>query len=180
MQQIAMPYQTQSGTLTMQHVRWPPRCACCGSDNVSTHYRLEHRAELREIETNKVSFYPLSWNVPYCSTCLKHARTIPVLKMVVYLAGGLLWVGFGYGLFLLGLAEETVGVVIFVLSLAVIGFGSYKVAGLLARVLIETTPTCSQEDIAIKVFSSSLEQKVIFTFYNDDYAAAFASLNGRE
>lgn len=178
MKQITISYQTQSGTLTMENVRWPRRCACCGRDDVSTHYRLEHQAELREVETNKVSFYPLSWNVPYCSTCLKHARTIPTLKMAIYVAGGLLWVGVGYGLFLLGLAEETIGMVIFLLSLAVIGFGSYKVAGLLVKALVEITPTCSREDFAVEASSFSLEQKVIFTFYNDDYATAFASLNG--
>jgi len=98
--------------------------------------------------------------------------------MAIYVAGGLLWVGVGYGLFLLGLAEETIGMVIFLLSLAVIGFGSYKVAGLLVKALVEITPTCSREDFAVEASSFSLEQKVIFTFYNDDYATAFASLNG--
>jgi hypothetical protein len=175
MKQVAVPYEAQSGKLTMQHVTWPRRCACCGVDNVFTHHQLDYQAELREVDINKVAFYPLSWNVPYCSICLKHASTIPILKMAVYIAGGLLWVGVGYLLFLLGLAEEAIGVILFLLSLVVIGFGSHRLAKLLTKTFVETTPTCSQEDLAINV--SSLEQKIVFAFYNDDYGAEFASLN---
>lgn len=175
MKQISIPYETQNGKLTMQTLNWPQRCACCGGEDASQRLQIDHRAELREIATNKVSFYPLAWGVPYCPTCYQHARTIPMLKLGIFVAGGLLWVGFGYLLFLWGLAEETMGMVIFLASLVLIGWGCFQLIKFAKDKFIDMTPNCVQENAAVEV--ASMNQQITFSFHHDQYAADFAALN---
>jgi len=174
--QVSIPYETQNGNLAVQTLNWPHRCACCGRENASEYLQVDHRAELKEIGTNRISFYPLSWGVPYCPICHKHARTIPILQFLIFVGAGLLWVGFGYLLFLWGLAEETIGMVIFLSSLVLIGLASFRLIKFLKNTIVEMTASCVQDGAAVE--ASSMDQKIIFSFHHDEYAAEFVALNG--
>jgi hypothetical protein len=95
----------------------------------------------------------------------------------------LLWVLFGYLLYDRGLAEDPVGIGLFIVSLPALidaGYGVYK---LVVNTWIKSlmTPTCAHHDEAVEVSSYRItatnEGRVVFTFYDDDYAAAFAAAN---
>ncbi len=177
MQKVVFPYLTQEGTLHIQAIQWPETCACCNGPEANTRYTVEHQAEYQTVDANQVSYYPLSWHVPYCPDCYRHASRTPLITVGIFLAAGAIWVGIGYGLFLMGQAEEVIGIALFLLSLAVLGFIGYRLRVPVLDRLAPTRPSCGTRDYAVEVSSSAVEQQVTITFHNDDYARAFVALN---
>lgn len=178
MKQVALPYVVQSGQLVTHNLNWPQRCACCHHADASTRYTLEHKAEYRGVAHDQVSYYPLTWAVPYCKDCLNHASRPNLLMVGVFVVGGLLWAALGYGLFLLGQAEEALGMIIFLASLVVIAFVGYRVYKLLLDRFAATGPDCCRREYAVTAVSSADAKTITLTFYNDAYALDFAALNG--
>lgn len=130
---IAIPYQIQGKTLMMAPLKWPDRCACCGSPNPgsNSHLSIYARCTSEAIGTNtgRVAFCPLVWDVPYCRACLRHSRTSISPETPVFLAVFLLWAGLGYWLFLLDLAYEDIAIIARVVALAVLASGAYSLTG---------------------------------------------------
>jgi hypothetical protein len=176
MLQVDVPYQTQADKLFMRDLAWPRRCVCCGQDNDLEHHELSQAVGWTQADPDQVRYHnrSLSWQVPYCATCLRHVRLVPNVRAWPYPVGFALWVGLGYLLFVSGMGE-TLQVIIFLALAAAIGFACYKLSGYLPT-LIKRTPTCAALEIAIRV--GSADQKISFIFHNDDYAAEFVRLNG--
>lgn len=174
MRQVVLPYTKADGKLYLQALEWPEKCACCGAEATERN-TLTHRAEGTGGDGS--TYYDLNWSVPYCRTCLKHAKLMSAINIVLIVGGILLWVGIGYGLFLMGLAENIFAIGAFILALPMLGFIGYQLRKLIYHLLASTTPNCTHQGCAIDVTSSGTQQQVKLTFFNDDYASAFISLN---
>lgn len=176
MHQVILPYLKNQGELYIQTLQWPEQCACCGGE-ANKVYMLSHAAEYTLVGTNQASYYSLNWAVPYCRTCLRHINLPSAIDSVLVLSVIALWVGIGYGLFLMGLAENVFGIGLFILSLAILAFIGYRLREPLHNRLASTTPACTRQNCAIDVTSSASQQQVKLVFFNDDYANAFIRLN---
>jgi len=176
MHDVVLPYLKDQGKLYIQTLHWPEQCACCGREATEV-YKLSHAAEYELVGTDQIYYYPLNWEVPYCRTCLRHVNLPPTIDGVLVLGVLALWAGIGYGLFLMGLAEDVFGIGFFVVSLAILVFIGYRLREPLHNRLASTTPACNGQGCAIKVASSVGQQQVKLSFFNDDYASAFIGLN---
>lgn len=186
MKKVEVPYTIQDGQLALQQLAWPQQCICCkGAETVE--HTLHHLAEKTELRTDvsvETKGYPLSWTVRYCKVCLKHADRVEKVFYAICVAVPLLWVLFGYLLYDRGLAEDPVGIGLFIVSLPALIAAGYAVYKLVVNTWIKSmmTPTCAHHDDAVEVSSyrvtGTTEGRVVFSFYDDDYAAAFAAMNG--
>jgi len=182
---IAIPYQIQGKTLMMAPLKWPDRCACCGSPNPGSNSHLSiyarYTSEAIGTNTGRVAFYPLVWDVPYCRACLRHSRTSISPETPVFLALFLLWAGLGYWLFLLDLAYENIAIIAWVVALVVLAYGAYLLTGWFRKYQEKRThrmmmPGCSFSGVAVGVRSDLSE--VFFDIHNEGVNNEFTGLNG--
>jgi hypothetical protein len=184
MQTLPIPYKIEGDKLFMQQLRWPNRCACCGSPNPSAHVRISTSARSTSETVGSIttkSGYPLGWEVPYCDVCVRHSgKYINPWGPLLILCFGF-WFGLGYLLFLAGLANDTIAIVGFILAIVLSAAGAYALSRWLDTwqakgIGLLMTPSCSYHRLAIKV--SSNNAAILFSFYNDDILREFAYLNG--
>jgi hypothetical protein len=188
---VQVRYTIQGNSqLSMQPLRWPDFCACCGRPNPPTRASLQHTARQTSStvdtgvsRTTTSSGYPLRWDVSVCETCLAHQkRTLNPLSPAL-LVGAWLAIAFavGYALFAAGVSEDAVaigGFVAFLALTALGGYGIYRRVGVnrVAQATALMTPKCTNAGPAVAA-SSNLEV-IAFSFPNDPYAESFAGING--
>jgi hypothetical protein len=184
MAKVSIPYSTQEGTLSMQQVVWPEQCPCCKSKDVSAEYGLSLQAERTSLpggaQTRTVTYYPLSWSVPHCQACVDHAGSASMMGIAA----------FGVWLALLLIAifvlpdlstrSQGVRAVAWILLLVVPILPAWIAYKVLVRRVADAKrkPGCINRHWAVS--ASSEKGHVIFTFDDDEYAALFAAMNGRE
>jgi hypothetical protein len=179
-QRVNVPYEIQDKKLIVQNLSWPGRCPCCGTEENLTRYGLHHLAEKVESRTEisvTRSGFPLSWSVPYCPVCLRHAALHSRLLPIIFIVAGALWVLLGYLLYLGGLAENVIAIGLFVAALGVIGYAAYVIYHFLRDNLVRSrmTPRCRHHGYAVEV--TSQRPYITFTFHDDEYAATFFAVN---
>ena len=181
MRWVDVPYNIDGDKMFTQRTTWPSRCACCGEVNAGGIYNLQ--AHLQTDYTNtgvhrSESGFRTAFPVPYCAFCEKHAGPVPHLRAYPWVGGFAIWVLVGWLLFINGLGENALGVTLFLVSAAVIGFGSYRVSQLLVDRLSgsRTKDTCSNNDYAVAISPAAGSWRLRFD--SDDYANDFAWQNG--
>jgi len=180
MQKVSVVYEIRDNRLLMQELNWPNNCVCCMENNVSTKYGLHFIAEKEESYTDaahETKGYPISWNIPYCTKCQKHAERKSNILYALLLIVGLLWAALGYYIYQIGLAENIIAIILFVVSLGALIFLAYQINKLLQKIFLKSTikEQCSNKDYAIEV--TSQRPNITFSFYNDKFAQLFLSAN---
>lgn len=180
MRWVDIPYEETDNKLVIQNVEWPLQCPCCGQDHGSEFYNFGTRVvksiTFHSNTSKSETYYPVTFNAPYCKVCKKHAS--PISKTIyIYIIGFFLWVAVGWLIFINGLAYETLGVVIFLFSAALIGIGCYLISKLIIKIFSKSRmkPTCSNNDYAISACHS--HPNIRIRFFRDDYAGVFAATN---
>ena len=183
---LKLPFQIQADpkalfetVIVLPELQWPQECACCLQPQPAGRHVLQHAVPMLEDKAAQ-----LQWQVPYCKSCLTHTRNASRLPLVAILAGLGLYAGIGYLLFLNGLVEDTpLGYFIAIGLLAVVcaaGYGLYKLAKKMF-VQAKMIATCSHYGYAVLVQQhmppDANQIQLVFLFYNDAYAEAFAALN---
>ena len=180
MRWVEIPYEEIDSKLVIQNVVWPQRCPCCGQDHGSDYYdfgtRVVKSTTLYAYNSKSETYFPVPFKAPYCMECKQHAS--PVNKTIYsYIFGFFLWIAVGWLLFINGLANETLGMLLFLFSAVLIGGGCYLISKSIINRFSKSRmkPTCSNHSYAIS--ACHIHNKIRIRFYRDDYAADFASMN---
>lgn len=179
MRAIDIPFEIVDQKMYMQQVTWPQRCACCGKDHEGASYNLVGRLRISPADTSVArpeTGFAVSFAVPYCSVCNKHARPVMNSYVVIGLLGFALWVLVGWLMFAGGLGE-TIGALLFLVAGALIGGGCYLISKPVINKLSKSrmTDTCSSSGFAVTVSPVAGNWRVWFD--NDEYARDFGSQN---
>jgi hypothetical protein len=180
MQKVSVPYTKSGNRLLMQELRWPKFCICCMKKEEKLKYLFNMMAEKAEIHTDvsrETSGYNLSWNIPYCFECQKHAGRNNNLIYLLFALTGILWTALGYYLFIIGLSENTIAIILFVATLAILIFIAYQINKLYQLIFVKAImkKECANKDFAIESISQG--SNIVFTFHNDEYARLFLEEN---
>lgn len=178
---VSIPYELRDNQLWIRSIAWPNQCPCCNDKETTAlgMYQLEHKARYFQrstgTETTTVSF-PLEWEIPYCLKCEEHMKIaenwqngiiavcflLPIILTIIIDASSSMLVLLLYALFIIG------------------GFGLYQV---ILKTVVEPKlkPTCLDHGLAFQVSSPPTDDhRVVFKFYREEYAKAFAELNVAE
>lgn len=178
---VNLPIKIIDNKLFFQQVEWPQRCACCGQDHKNQVHAISYHLQTSYTDTGiykSESGFNVGFAVPYCSACQAHAAPALNIQIYIYLLGFALWVLVGWVLFINDLADAPLGIVVFLVSAALIGGGCY----LLSKPLVNRfstsrmKDTCVNNGFAISVHAAMTN--IRFLFYSEEYALDFAKLNG--
>jgi hypothetical protein len=178
MRWVDIPYEESDNKLVRQNVIWPQQCPCCGQDQVSEYYAFGTRVVTsNSIKSGADKYYPVEFIAPYCTVCKQHASTNEK-TYYIYIVGFFLWAAFGYLLFINGLGNETLGILIFLFSALLIGGGCYLLSKSIINIFSKSRmkPTCSNHNYAISASAYGLP-KIRIQFNRDEYATEFARMN---
>lgn len=147
---------------------WPSQCACCsGPSNGSLRAQYTRTTGKRVVRTDT-----RSWEVPYCSQCLRHVQLVQSGKNT---RGTGIWLTVLGGLMLPCLYALVFPLIMLIIGIAMIvsGNNTLRAAGAAA------TPTCGCLDPAVLYhgWDGSIQT---FTFKNGVYAQAFQAANARK
>jgi len=177
MKKVGIRYEFQEGKMIFPPIVWPQRCPCCGSEQISAQYLLNHRARYTSTtvgRTTTSTYFPLHWSIPYCEPCKKHAHQQSNLAGVIILLDLLLMLA------LLFTLASRVNDLLIVVLLA----GSILAAVILYQILLrlvvfpKLTEACTHSSYAVT--ASDDAQMVFFHFYRNEHAELFAQLNHSE
>lgn len=172
--------------LETRRLRWPDQCPCCRRQEALARHKVECEVPWK-VEDDKRFFFRLNWDVPYCSNCLGHVKAASLAGYLTYGIGFLVWLALGLPINSLagtmgGTVSDYVVILILLLLAAIIGFACYKLSAVVRRMLVKSkmTPSCAHHGFTVRAegFHADIRPVIRFTFHNDDYAAAFAALNG--
>jgi hypothetical protein len=180
MRWVDVPFTISGDRLYTQKTEWPQRCACCGGSSDGSTSMLHGRLQTEYVDTGAYrseSGFSVGFPVPYCQACQQHAGPVSSLRTSSWVAGFFLWVLVGWILFVNGLGESVIGVIVFVLAAALIGVASHLVSIRLIATAstARMKPECSGSDYAVSVSPHAGSWR--FEFHSDAYAGEFARLN---
>lgn len=180
MRWVDIPYEEIDNKFMIRNVEWPQRCPCCGQDHESEFYnfgtRVVKSTTLYSNTRKSETFYPVGFTAPYCTDCKRHSS--PVNKtFYFYIIGFFLWAAVGWLLFINGLAYETIGMLVFLFSAALIGGGCYLISRSVINKFSKSRmkPTCSNHHYAVSAFHRNPNIRI--QFYSDEYAGDFGRIN---
>jgi hypothetical protein len=179
---------SQTIRVSAKILRWPPVCPCCG-DKADASLEIKARKVNEEGEAQY-----RSWEVPYCSTCLKHIRLFKRFEraqsegMAVQVLTWLLCAAAIAGLVYFAVESKMFWLCVFAVPIACLAaFCSYRFyqSGLATTEAAEhaaleaQTPRCCLSERAVDYngWNGSVHE---FTFYSTDYAKAFVAANAKK
>lgn len=181
MKKVKIPYTMQAGTmgiqLVMPPVAWPGKCPCCGSAHPDQLFTLDFKARYSSSmvgNTTTSTYYPLSWQVPFCKTCLAHVKKLENLTYIIIAACILLPILIPI---IFGFVSNGLLVAVVLVGCIILGLLTYQMA---LRLFIRPKMSKSCAHHRYPVFASDAESAVEFNFYNDAIVDEFALLNQSE
>lgn len=181
MKKVNIPYTLQESPMGMQlvmpSITFPSKCPCCGSTHPDRSYTLDFKARHTSSTVGTAStstYYPLSWQVPFCRACLAHVKKLENLTYIIIAACILLPIilpiVFGFVSYGLLIVAVLIGCII-------LGVVTYQIA---LRLFIRPKMSRSCAHHRYPLFATDAVSAVEFNYYNDAIAEEFALLNHRE
>lgn len=159
---MAYRFQISANLLT-----WPRKCACCG-DSADNHLKASaSRTTGKRVRTTKTSW----WEIPYCSSCLKHKASFES-------AGSWLVAGFLFGIvtWYFAASASNSGLIGFIagMILLLLSFWPYRQAVKVAK--LKMKPECCSPGSAVRYIEWHGTMHT-FVFESKSYLDSFLSSN---